>query len=233
MNINYFSAFCILLLITSCNSEEITDKKNYCQENLEYLFSVPDSIPQFEIDYGLSKDSIFDFIESHFQNDSCWHHRIFGLILDSNITVKVNYSKACPTDYYTIDCGGIYSKQFKVSLNTFGEIYMEGEISETNKIVSSVYNKYPHKYSSNVFSIIKWRNNTPSDTIKTVLKETVRGYSYCYEKLANDIFNKNLHQLNIRELDSITSILPFDLKILEIERNEFIGPPKLIQEIDN
>lgn len=235
----YFKSFTILFFVSfiSCNVQK-EDKKEqtpiYCKYNLDYLFSVNDSIPKFEIDYSQDKDSIFDFIESHFENDSCWHNRSFGLIMDTNTVVKINYSKSCSSDYY-IACGRgyRYNTVFRASLNSQGELLMEGEISEPNQIAHAVFNKFANQNFPHVFSIIKWKSNTPTNTIKHVLTEIIRGYSLCYTKLAHDIFNKELHQLNTIQMDSLTKIIPFDVKLLEIERNKFIHPPVIVPELTN
>ena len=231
--------FLAILSITllSCNTKEHKQNREnqiYCYNNLNYLFSVPDSTPQFKINYSSSKDSIFDFIESHFDNDSCWHKKELGLILDTNVSVKINYSKRCSLDYY-LACSGDYRSNtvFRVSLNSHGELYMEGKVSQTNQIAHTIFNKFSNQNYPFVFSIIKWKGDTPVNTIKLVIKKIVHGYGKCYEKLANEFFNKSLHQLTIKELDKLTSILPFDLRLLEVERNKFIRPPIIIQEIIN
>ena len=173
-------------------------------------------------------------MESHLKKYSCWNKKYFGLILDSNLTVKINCTRKCSSDYY-LTCGGNYRSNtaLSTSLNSLGELYMEDNVSEPNQIAHTIFNKFHNQNYPYVFSIIKWKQNKPIGTIKLVIKEVIRRYIRCYAKSANDSLNKYLHQLTMIELDSLNKILPFDLKLLEVERNKFIYPPIIIKEIIN
>jgi len=53
----------------------------------------------------------------------------------------------------------------------------------------------------------------PSDSFYRGVKLIENGYLLAYDSLSRVLFNKNVHNLTIIELDSIKSILPFKIQI--------------------
>jgi hypothetical protein len=216
----------IVLIACSKTKKKPSENNNYCQNNLEYLFSVPDSIPKFKIDYSLTNDLLFDFIENKLGNDTtCMVYKKFGLLVKNKV-IKITYNRVCPFSFS--NCGGTLRDVSNISLNNRGEVYCENEISNYDSISSKIHQKFPVKNRTYERTILKWKTKTDSKYVELAIYKIVAGYTMCYEKLAHEHLNKTLCDLNKKELSLIKRTLPFDLRFEDLVYYPRPSPPQVI-----
>lgn len=201
----------------------------FCKNELFVISS--DSLPKFNLKLNQPEDSLAKDVERFFyKSDICDKDINFGLILENKEIVNVHIFKQC--DKLLIS----NRNRISILLNHKGQLLLEEDITSIDSIPSKILKQFINDYSgyekhyspyqnlSSQSFFVNWRLLTPRDSIEKVLLKTQEGFIKIYDEIARKRYNKNLCELNEKELLELKNGFDCNL-ILDFFSLPFPTPP--------
>lgn len=209
---------CVFFFVR-CSQNEI--KRNPCTNKIS-LISPTDSFKNITIDYRLKSIPLQNSIEEQLGEVVCGTLINFGLILENQEIIKIQYRKKCQDEIGIISC---YKELFSVEalLNENGNILFGHESIPIDSIKYRIRDKFwdDGSFYYNKTSV-QWETQTPKDSIEKVFSSIKDGYLLIYEKMAEKHFTKKVCELKPAQLTKLKEELPFSI---ELSLYRVIPPP--------
>ncbi|WP_146169736.1 hypothetical protein [Kordia periserrulae] len=137
----------------------------------------------------------------------------FGLILENQEVIKVQYRKKCQDGIGMISC---YKEQFSIKalLNEKGSVLFAYESIPIDSIKYWIRDNFwddgTYYYDK---TSVQWETETPKDSIEKVLSTIKDGYLLIYEKLSQKLFAKKVCELQPAEMQQLKEQLSFTIQL--------------------
>ncbi len=83
-----------------------------------------------------------------------------------------------------------------------------------DSIKFSLYNELQKKKEIKSKKISLFLSNTvPTDSLNKVAINIIEGYTLLYSELANELFHKNICELNLQQINELKKIMPFQIHL--------------------
>lgn len=212
--------FCFLSFI-SCSSQQ-SKNQIFCENELSLLGSF-DDLPYLNIDIVELRDSLHSPLDSLFQEDGYFirykvDHTVnkSDLILRMESTDITKYPGEPPSFNPYVNWIHIY-------LQDSDTVLFRRTKSDIDSIDIKVFNWYselsPERYEL-VSIALYWDENSDENKLNTIVNESINGYLAFANELSIQRFNKSTCELSANNTDSLSSLLPFQL------RTDFFGSEK-------
>ncbi|MCT4582192.1 MAG: hypothetical protein N4A35_12340 [Flavobacteriales bacterium] len=217
----HYLFFYILIICYGCNSPQINrsiDTDNVLDYK-DVLFKIQDSLPLIDLKFSQSSREVKHQLEKKINQRICLSDFYFRITDNNQLIHKLCVTGYCPENY--IPC--TYPKAIiEIVINRKGMYLFEREtLEDIEKLDSLIFFEFFQKYNQplrTTFVQVDWSFNKAVETLPKgafykALNKIENGYLLVYDSLSRKSFNKQLHNLNINELDSLQSILPFKINV--------------------
>lgn len=190
------------LLLSACA------KNNNCKNKTALIAPEPE-VPTLQLNYNQSPEELIKTIEKLFPADICWQEKNVGLVLDHQV-IKTTFLKMC------LDGTILHQARSKVYLllNQAGEVLLNQERIPIDAIEDWIANNFTKDLTVGKDEIVfTWTQATPKAQIEKVFQQLTNGYLRVYDQLAQQEFGKAVCTLEKKELNDLSAMLGFRIKL--------------------
>jgi len=211
----------------SCKDEESKkdlDSSFFCENELNLLNSF-DTIPTLIGDFQFIKDSLEKNLTLLFKDNNCCKYLRFNIIhfVDSTESLKLSLKY-----FYQCDDCPLYIRERNdcmILQNSFGQISFEGRIINIDSLDNEVINYYskvgkedflPDTYEK-LNIAIQWDLDVSKDNFSKFINQIILGYLSFANEFSKTIYNKEICQLNHKDLLKLSKLIPLNIELPIIE----------------